>query len=303
MAQQTLEEIIPLFFKKIANATGIKTFGYSGGVASNIKVNRLIRNLPEVERLEICPAMGDGGLALGAALAVWQKVTGNKPDTFSDFKLGTDYGDLGKEAEKIAQETNSDLKLPTDIAQLTAEYIAKGEVVMWAQGRMELGARALGARSIIARADSTIARDDLNLRLKRRVWFQPFCPTILAEEAPKLLTDYRGPQDLNLHMTSGFLTTELGRKTLAGAIGPDGSCRPQMVENNPKDVWCNLLTHLQKLTGIGAIINTSLNMHGKPMANDTAGIVAAWLESDIQHLALGSAFLTKTPNTPKNDQR
>ena len=293
MAQQTLEMIVPQFFAILATATGRNHFAYAGGVASNIKVNRLIRALPGVARLEVCPAMGDGGLALGAALATWRRVTGRRPHPFSDFRLGTDHGDLGRNAEEIARAISADLSRPADIALAAADLVAAGEIVMWAQGRMELGARALGARSIIARADSVTARDDLNLRLKRRVWFQPFCPSILLSEAPVLLADYRGHQDDNLHMTMGFATTPLGRRSLAGATGPDGSCRPQMVAENAAEPWYRLLARVKTLTGAGAIINTSLNMHGKPMSDTAQGVVEAWLESGVQHLALGSALLSK----------
>ena len=150
----------------------------------------------------------------------------------------------------------------------------------------------------MARADSVAARDDLNLRLKRRVWFQPFCPSMLLSEAPALLADYRGPRDTNLHMTTGFATTPQGRAALAGAIGPDGSCRPQMVVENPADPWYRLLARVKELTGTGAIINTSLNMHGKPMSDAADGVVEAWLESGVQHLALGSALLSKKSSAP-----
>jgi carbamoyltransferase len=293
MAQQTLEVLVPRFFSLLVAATGRGAFGYAGGVASNIKVNRLIRNLPGVERLEVCPAMGDGGLALGAALATWRQVTGQRPLPFTDFRLGTDRGDLGYDAESIAQKTSAQLLRPADIALAAAERVAAGEIVMWAQGRMELGARALGARSIVARADSVAARDDLNLRLKRRVWYQPFCPSILLTEAPVLLADYRGSRDTNRHMTGGFMTTDRGRAALAGAIGPDGSCRPQMVVENEDDPWYRLLSRVKVLTGTGAIINTSLNMHGKPMSDTAEGVVEAWLESGVEHLALGSALLSK----------
>jgi len=295
MAQQTLETIVPRFFSMLAEATGRSAFGYAGGVASNIKVNRLVRTTPGIARLEVCPAMGDGGLALGSALAVWRKVTGKRPLPFDDFRLGTDYGDLGREAEAISQTCSAELSRPADIAAAVATLVAAGGIVMWAQGRMELGARALGARSIVARADSTRARDDLNLLLKRRVWYQPFCPSILFSEAPRLLADYRGLPDTNLHMTTGFLTTSYGRTALAGAIGPDGSCRPQMVVENAADPWYRLLAQVKALTGTGAIINTSLNMHGKPMSDAVAGVVEAWLESGIEHLALGSSLLTKKP--------
>jgi carbamoyltransferase len=300
MAQQTLEAIVPRFFSMLAEATGRNAFGYAGGVASNIKVNRLVRTTPGIARLEVCPAMGDGGLALGSALATWRRLTGRRPQPFNDFRLGTDYGDLGRGAEAIAEAASAACSRPADIAHAVAERVAAGEIVMWAQGRMELGPRALGTRSIVARADNVTARDDLNLRLKRRVWFQPFCPSILLSEAPELLADYRGPQDANCHMTLGFMTTSRGRTALAGAIGPDGSCRPQMVVENEADPWYRLLAHVKALTGTGAIINTSLNMHGKPMSDAVDGVIEAWRESGVEHLALGSALLSKkTPLSPR----
>lgn len=293
MAQQVLEHIVPPFFASLAEATGCGVFGYAGGVASNIKVNRLIRATPGVTRLEVCPAMGDGGLALGAALSVWRAISGTRPQPFTDFRLGIDHGDLGADAEKLAGSHAADITRPPDIAAAAADLIARGKIVMWAQGRMELGARALGARSIVARADSVAARDDLNLRLKRRVWYQPFCPSILLSEAPRLLADFRGAHDINRHMTMGFMTTPAGRSALAGAIGTDGSCRPQMVADDPAESWARLLMRVRELTGTGAVINTSLNLHGKPMADTAAGVVEAWVESGVEYLALGSALLTK----------
>ena len=74
----------------------------------------------------------------------------------------------------------------TDPGQAHTYYIAADEVVFWFQGRMEYGPRALGGRSILGRPDSETLRDRLNLKLKRRVWYQPFCPSILDDEADRL---------------------------------------------------------------------------------------------------------------------
>ena len=63
---------------------------------------------------------------------------------------------------------------------------------MWFQGRMEYGPRALGHRSVLARPDRLDLRDRLNLVLKRRVWYQPFCPSMLESEAPRVLADWTG---------------------------------------------------------------------------------------------------------------
>ena len=237
--------------------------------------------------------MGDGGLALGAALSVQRSALGTRAAPFDDFRLGRDHGDLGRDAERLAASAGATFTRPPDIAEAVAALLAKGEVVMWAQGRMELGARALGARSIVARADSTAARDDLNLRLKRRVWYQPFCPSLLASEAPALLADYRGQGDFNGHMTNGFLCSARGLASLAGAVGHDGSCRPQLVRDDADTPWAALLHAMRRHTGTGAVINTSLNLHGKPMPDTAEGVIEAWLDCRIPYLALGTALLSK----------
>jgi carbamoyltransferase len=291
-AQDIVEALVPTFFATLAARTGHRHFAYAGGVASNIKVNRLIRLTPGVDRLCVCPAMGDGGLALGAAALAWTRANKERINPFINFCLGPDNGDLAQNVEANIIHSER-IARPPDIAAAVAALIADGEISMWAQGRMEMGARALGARSIVARADSAEARDALNLRLKRRVWYQPFCPSILDDEAPRLLADYRGPEDINRHMTMGYQCTMAGRRELAGAIGPDGSCRPQMVAPDSKNAWARLLLGVREHTGTGAVINTSLNLHGHPVPDTQADILAAWRKSGVRHLAIGSALLTQ----------
>ena len=63
-----------------------------------------------------------------------------------------------------------------------------------------------------------------------------------------------------------------------------------------------LLARVKALTGTGAVINTSLNLHGKPMSDAAAGVIEAWMESGVQHLALGSALLTKSGASGKTTE-
>ena len=68
MAQDTLEKNLLKLFSNAVKETSISNVCWTGGVASNIKANMKIRNLPEIDRWFVFPHMGDGGLALGAAL-------------------------------------------------------------------------------------------------------------------------------------------------------------------------------------------------------------------------------------------
>ncbi len=73
--------------------------------------------------------------------------------------------------------------------------------MFWFQGRMEYGPRSLGNRSILALPNSRRIRDLLNLRLKMRVRYQPFCPSMLEEDAFTYLEQYNGKP--NRFMTMG----------------------------------------------------------------------------------------------------
>ncbi len=98
---------------------------------------------------------------------------------------------------------------------------------MWFQGAMEYGPRALGQRSVLARPDRLDIRDRLNLALKRRVWYQPFCPSLLENDARRMLADWDGGP--NRSMTMAYEVAGEYRCQLAGVMSVDGTCRPQIV--------------------------------------------------------------------------
>jgi carbamoyltransferase len=160
-----------------------------------------------------------------------------------------------------------------------------GEIILWFQGRMEIGPRALGNRSILARPDAGQIKDRLNLALKKRVWYQPFCPSILLEDAPSLL-ELNG-QDIrdNPYMTTAFRVKKNQRAFMAGVINIDGTCRPHFVgDENP--LYRELLVEVKKGLGKGVILNTSFNIHGEPMVCSPDDALSTLRRTGIRHLFL-----------------
>jgi len=178
------------------------------------------------------------------------------------------------------------------IAIAVADLIQQREVVLWFQGRMEYGPRSLGHRSVLARPDCPELRDRLNLVLKRRVWYQPFCPSILESDARTVLADWKGTP--NRHMTTAYMVREPHRAALAGVMNVDGSCRPQIVRDDADDPFATLLREVRTRAGIGALLNTSFNIHGEPLVCTPAEALRVFELSGADALAIGSFLIRRT---------
>ncbi len=292
LAQETLETKVVELVRNALRTTGMRRIAYAGGVASNIQVNRRLWSLPECEAIFVFPHMGDGGLALGAALARAVEKGGARSYPLGDLRLGPSL--RPGEIESALRDSGLRFRTVEDPASEAARRIAAGEVVFWFQGRMEFGPRALGGRSILARPDSELLRDRLNLKLKRRVWYQPFCPSILDEEAERLLE--RGGTK-NRFMTMAYGVRGEGRELLRGVIGRDGTCRPQMVDES-LGIYHRLLVSIRKAIGVGAVLNTSFNLHGEPLVASPSHAIQCFLRSGADALVIGD-FLLDPPGAPR----
>ena len=287
MAQRTLEVKVCELARNCLRQTGMRRLALAGGVFSNIKLNMQIRLLPEVEACCVFPHMGDGGLALGAAFQANNELNGVSSYNAPDVYWGPSYTD-DEILDAIRQSGNS-WSRHDDIAQTAASLIAEGNIVFWVQGGMEYGPRALGRRSILALPNSTRIKDLLNLRLKMRVWYQPFCPSMLVEEAAEVLENNDGL--INRFMTMGYMVKQERRRDMEGVIGIDGSCRPQFVTDN-EPLFRRLLQELKKLTGTGVVLNTSFNVHGDPLVCSPQDALGTLKKTGNDYLVMGN-YLVK----------
>lgn len=288
MAQRTLETKTLELVRNAINVTGQDHLCLAGGVFSNVKVNRLLRMLPKVKKCFVFPHMGDGGLALGAALVTNHRLNRVHHVSLEDVFLGPEYSE--QYIEKVLTGSGLSYRKSRDIVVEVAKIIASGQIVLWFQGRMEFGPRSLGARSILARPDSDTIKDALNLQLKKRVWYQPFCPSMLEEDALEILEDYEGKP--NKFMTMAYMVREKKKNLVRGVINVDGSCRPQIL-GQENSLFRELLKEVKKLTGHGIVLNTSFNIHGEPMVCSPQDAVSTFLRTKSRYMAIQNYLITR----------
>ncbi len=291
MAQDALEHWVLKYFQNVLDVTSTGNIAWSGGVASNIKVNRKVRLLPGLKKWFVFPHMGDGGLALGAAMYLNNQINGVSHYDMKATYFGSEFTD--EEIEDALKNSGLDYEDEKDIENRVGELIAKGEIVFRFNGKMEFGPRALGNRSILASAVDEKVKDDLNLKIKKRVWYQPFCPSLLEGEAKKLFEDYDGQPDRL--MTMGYMTSPKYRNKLLSVVNVDGSARPQMLVSGEKTnpSYEKILKQVKKQTGLGIVLNTSLNIHGQPMVCSPLDAIKTMKDSNNKYMAIGKFFVSQ----------
>ncbi len=291
--QKYVQEQVLKIVRQYIKETNIHKIAVAGGLFSNIIINMLINELPEVEELFVFPQMGDGGLALGAAYYIDFKENGKfNRKQVDNLYYGPEYSN--SEIESVLKRYRKSKKISyeevSDIAGHTADaMLEKGEIALWFQGRMEYGPRALGNRSVLALPNRHESRDNINLIIKKRPYYQPFASTILEEDAKKLLDPCIGK---NRFMTVGYRIREGHEEDLVAASHIDGTTRPQMLGKENKK-YRELIVRLKKSNGIGALLNTSLNKHGRPMVMDPEDAVWTLLNTGATNLSIGNFRVSK----------
>jgi carbamoyltransferase len=289
LAQRVVETTCVDLARDAVRLTGSPRLALAGGVVSNVKATRRIRLLPEVDDLYVFPHMGDGGLALGAAVVAASQGTTATPLDLGGLDLGPGYNTAA--IERALEAASLRPERVANVACRVAEILAADRIVMWFQGRMEYGPRALGHRSVLARPDRLHLRDRLNLVLKRRVWYQPFCPSMLESEGARVFSDWTGAR--NRFMTMSYQLAPAYRERLAGVSSIDGTCRPQFVSDHEAGEYAELLRQARRLWDVGAVLNTSFNIHGEPLVCSPAEAIDVFERSGADALAIGPFLIER----------
>lgn len=285
MAQDTLAECVVSLFLQAQKKYKKKNIAFAGGLAANIKINQQLRKLNQIENLFVFPHMGDGGLAMGSAFLLNKEIFNVKQYNFDNIYLGKEWEEKDILSALEKNKNNIAWTKVNDIAKTTAELLYQDQIVFWFGGRAEYGPRALGNRSILASAISLKVKDELNLKVKQRDSFQPFCPSILEEDAEELLIDFDGFKDK--YMTNAYMATEQAQDKFKVVTNVDGSMRAQIVSRQDNPLYWQMLKEVKKLIGRGIVLDTSYNIHGKPMVYSPQEAIDVLLRTRCRYLALG----------------
>ena len=288
MAQQLLEHVVERFVSGALGEYGMSSASFAGGVMSNIKANMRVRMLDKLKQWYIFPHMGDGGIALGAALSANYDITGRSSYRFDNAYLGDGYGD-GHIESLLRKEKANGIDFCEEKRKGThaAEIIEANDYILWFQGRMEFGPRALGNRSILGNAGSDSVRDKLNTYVKQREWYQPFAPSMLAEEADRLLDDVKGRDRF---MTMGYAAKPSMKEVMKSVVHVDMTARPQMVGDENMQ-YRDLLSGVRKRSGHGVVLNTSFNIHGMPIVASPEDAISTLKKTNSRYMFIGNFFV------------
>lgn len=260
----------------------------SGGVALNSVMNGKILKQTPFKKLYIPPDPGDGGGAMGAALAM----SHSRDKSFSPY-LGPSFPD--EQIEDVLQRnglsyTRLDQKA---LVECTADLLTQEKIIGWFQGRMEWGPRALGNRSILASAARPEMRDIINSKVKHRELFRPFAPVVLARHVKEyFVTDSPVPISAK-YMLFVYPFRPKGKREVPAVVHVDGTGRLQTLERTDNPLYYDLIETYAKKTGVPIIINTSFNVRGEPIVCTPLDAVHCFLKTDIDYLVIGSFLIKK----------
>jgi len=179
---------------------------------------------------------------------------------------------------------------PANIEEKIADLLVSDGVVARAPGAWS-SARAPSQRSILAnpsdhRVVTLINRMIQEPRLLDAV--RAVDPARARERLPRQPKGLASP-----YMMLAFPTNPKRRDELVAAVHPhDGTARAHILDETWNPGYHRVIRRVRAAHGIGAVLNTSFNLHGEPLVGSPADAIDTFERSGLPHLALGR-FLRK----------
>jgi carbamoyltransferase len=260
-----MHNILLNHFKQYSDVEDIIT--YSGGVAQNVVWNTTLKK--HFKNLIIVPHSCDEGLSIGGIQ--WAAKHFNFSFQFKDFPYAQyDEGTIDNPSKETIEKV--------------AIYLTKGKTVGWYQNHGEIGPRALGNRSILIDPRLINGKTIIN-KIKNREVYRPFGASVLKEFKNKYF-------DMEWDDPYMLYTAKLKNNDLPCIQHIDNTCRIQTVDHKNKS-FHELIEKFYSLTGCPILLNTSLNVAGKPIAGSPKDAMELFNNSFLEVIVIGNTIYTK----------
>jgi len=284
--QSFTEKILVEWFRNAIKRFNATSVVFAGGVSMNVKANMKISEISGIKKIFICGAGTDETLPIGACYH-YAEIHGIKPQKLEDLYLGSQPTYDDKEIEGLSQYSVTRFTSEEQVL----EKILENKIIAVCRGRMEMGQRALGNRSIIADPRSLANVEKINKSIKKRDFWMPFAPVVLSEFQDMLIEN---PKKIESpFMTIGFNTKDGKSKFPAGVHQSDGTARAQLLKKEENPTLWNLIFKFKEKTGVPALLNTSFNLHGEPIVRTIKDALRVFEKSELEVLWLENHIIEK----------
>lgn len=287
-AQDRLERATMEIVKRATRLTGSRNVCFSGGVGMNCKLNGAILESGLADRVSVLPASNDAGAALGAAM--YRSLVGGADPRFELEHVYYGVGADEAEMEEALQHVKANYRRVGDDGPAeVAELLTQRKVAALYTGRAEFGARALGARSILADPRDKEMWTVVNESVKRRENWRPFAPVILAGHEAEWFIDGQASH----FMMKAFRVRPERRDEIPAVVHVDGTCRPQSIRRDQNATYHDIVAAFHQRTGVPILMNTSFNVRGEPIVSTPLQALSCYFSTGMDALLMGPFLLRK----------
>lgn len=285
--QNIYEKALIHLARVLYEKTGDNNFSLAGGCVLNCTGNGTLFEQDFVKNIFIQPAASDAGTAIGAAFLKYTENHQRKEFVMRHASWGPEFDN--EEIEKELKESKYKYEFYQDIESEAAHLLNDNNIIGWFQGRMELGPRALGNRSILANSTNFEMKDKVNMQVKHREPWRPFAPSLLKKAAK----EYFGKDIDSPFMILAFKVLPEKWGEIPAVIHIDGTARPQTVEKEINPRYYKMISEFEKLSGVPVVLNTSFNDRGEPIVCTPRDSLRTFSVTGLDKLVIGNYVVSK----------
>jgi carbamoyltransferase len=293
--QLFIEEFMTRWVAAAVKKTGIRKIALAGGTFMNVKANQKIMNMDAVESIFVFPSSGDESNAIGACyyLAATNGML-NKLTPLQDIYWGISYSneDIKSRFDRYKfSKHRYKIDYIEDIEKKVSSLLKDGHVVARFKGKEEFGARSLGNRALLANPSKPDVIKEINEMIKNRDFWMPFASSVIDYDLARYVK-INGKNSPH-YMIMTYDTTADASDLEGGRHPYDKTIRPQLVTRAHNPSYWSLIDEFKKQTGIGGLVNTSLNLHGLPLVHEPEDAFHILEESRLKFLASENYLIEK----------